>query len=86
MSMTSKMHEIASIATGVGINYGTANMTVRDFSIEAAAKAIYEGKGDRIGKDYIGWDNEPEEVKDGWRVDVRATIDAYEAALRTFSA
>lgn len=52
----------------------------RDDAIEAAAKSIYEQKGDRIGKDYIGWELEPEEVKDSWRVDVRATIDAYEKA------
>ena len=53
----------------------------RDEAIESAAKAIYEQKGDRLGKDYIGWEHEPEEVKRHWRVDVRATIDAYEAAL-----
>ena len=52
----------------------------RDAAIESAAKKIYEVKGDRLGKEYIGWDKEPDEVKDDWRVDVRATIDAYEAA------
>lgn len=53
----------------------------REQAIEAAAKRIYEIKGDRLGKDYIGWDKEPEEVKAEWRVDVRATIDAYEDDL-----
>lgn len=52
----------------------------REEAIEAAAKSIYEQKGDRLGKDYIGWELEPEKVKDDWRVDVRATIDAYETA------
>lgn len=56
-------------------------MTKRDQAIEAAAKFIYEDKGDRKGIEYIGWHKEPEEVKDEWRRDVRATIDAYDAAL-----
>ena len=55
----------------------------RDDAIEAAAKSIYESKGDRLGKDYIGWDKEPDEVKADWRLDVRATIEAYEAALNS---
>ena len=55
----------------------------RDTAIEAAAKSIYEGKGDRVGIDYVGWDNEPESVKDQWRLDVRGTIDAYEAARQS---
>lgn len=54
----------------------------RNAAIEAAAQAIYEIKGDRKGIEYIGWDKEPDEVKDDWREDVRATIDAYEAACR----
>ena len=54
----------------------------RDEAIEAAAKSIYEDKGDRKGIDYVGWDNEPDEVRDQWRVDVRRSIDAYEAALK----
>lgn len=59
--------------------------TPRDKAIEIAAQAIYEAKGDRIGKDYIGWDKERDEVKDDWRVDVRATICAYEDALASNS-
>lgn len=55
----------------------------RDQAIEAAAQHVYEIKGDRLGKDYIGWHKEPDEVKDEWRKDVRTTIDAYEVALRT---
>lgn len=54
----------------------------RDEAIEAAAEHIYEDKGDRKGIHYIGWEAEPEEVKEAWRVDVRATIVAYEAALQ----
>jgi len=53
----------------------------RDRAIEVAARHIYEDKGDRLGKDYIGSEREPEEVKADWRTDVRATIDAYEAAV-----
>lgn len=56
-------------------------MTEREQAIETAARRIYEIKGDRLGKDYIGWDKEPDGVKDDWRTDVRATIDAYEAAM-----
>ena len=52
----------------------------REQAIEAAAKFIYENKGDRKGIVYVGWDAEPGDVKDAWREDVRATIDAYEAA------
>ena len=53
----------------------------RNEAIEIASRAIYEQKGDRLGKNYIGWPAEPEEVKEEWRVDVRAAIDAYESAL-----
>ena len=53
----------------------------RDAAIEAAARAIYEIKGDRKGIEYIGWDREPDDVKEDWRTDVRATVDAYETAL-----
>ena len=57
-------------------------MTKREQAIETAARRIYEIKGARLGKDYIGWDKEPYEVKADWRMDVRATIDAYEDALK----
>lgn len=59
----------------------TIQSTPRDRAIEAAARFIYEDKGDRKGIDYAGWHLEPESVKDAWREDVRATIDAYERAL-----
>lgn len=53
----------------------------REQAIEAAAKHIYEVKGDRLGKAYIGWNSEPTEVQCEWMQDVRATIDAYERAI-----
>ncbi len=53
----------------------------REKAIEFAAQHIYEEKGHRLGKDFIGWDKEPEGVKADWLIDVRATIDAYEAML-----
>ena len=56
-------------------------MTMREQAIEVAARFIYENKGDRLGKDYIGWDKEPDDVKAEWRNDVRITINAYEAAF-----
>jgi hypothetical protein len=49
-------------------------------AIEAAAKHIYEAKGKRLGKDFIGWNREPDHIKAEWRQDVRETIDAYERA------
>ena len=37
-------------------------------------------KGDRLGKLYVGWDQESAEVKAEWLMDVAETIDAYEEA------
>lgn len=54
----------------------------RDEAIELAARHIYETKGDRLGKNYVGWNREPEDVKEDWRRDVRETIDAYERARK----
>lgn len=50
----------------------------REEAIEQAAKFIYSEKGDRLGIEYVGWDNETEDVRDEWREDVRKTINAYE--------
>ncbi len=53
----------------------------RERAIEAAARFIYEAKGDRVGVNYVGWKREPKSVKDEWRQDVRETIEAYEREL-----
>jgi hypothetical protein len=46
-------------------------------AVEAAAKHSYEHEGDRKGVFYIGWENEPEEVKAEWRGCVSEPIAAY---------
>jgi len=53
----------------------------REQAIEYAAQQIYADKAERLDKDVVGWDREPEEIKDAWRKDVRITIDAYEDKL-----
>jgi hypothetical protein len=56
--------------------------SLREEGIEAAARRIYELKGDRLGKHYVGWVNEPQSVKDEWLADVRVSIDEYESYMR----
>jgi hypothetical protein len=56
---------------------GEALMTVSEIAIEAAAQRVYEDKGDRKGIAYIGWANEPDDVKERWRTDVRVSVEAY---------
>jgi hypothetical protein len=56
----------------------------REDAIEHAARHIYADKAKRLHKDVVGWDAEPEEIKDEWRKDVRATIDAYESKSYNF--
>lgn len=46
-------------------------------AIEAAAKRSYKYEGDRRGIHYIGWENEPEKVREEWRASVRVPITAY---------
>lgn len=52
-------------------------MTLSETAIEAAAQRVYEDKGDRKGIVYVGWNNEPDDVKERWRKDVRVSVKAY---------
>lgn len=54
----------------------------RERAIEAAARHSYIYEGDRKGCSYIGWEREPEDIKQEWRESVVAVVDAYEAALK----
>lgn len=57
-------------------------MPINETALEAATRRIYEDKGDRIGIKYVGWEHEPEEVKNEWRQDVRLTVAAYLAGCQ----
>jgi hypothetical protein len=46
-------------------------------AVEVAAKRSYEYEGDRRGIRYIGWEAEPEKVREEWRASVRVPITAY---------
>lgn len=49
-------------------------------ALEAAAKRSYEFEGDRKHIAYVGWDNEPEDVKAEWRESVRVAVGAFQRA------
>ena len=61
----------------------TEQMTLRiepaieEEALEAAARRIYEDKGDRKGVIYVGWDHEPAEVRGRWIEDVRVSVSEY---------
>lgn len=66
---------------------GTSADTALDpLALDAAARRVYEDKGDRIGVIYVGWDAEPESVKAQWRADVSVSVSAYLAATRLWGA
>jgi ribonuclease HI len=57
--------------------YKGASPLISEAAIDAASRHIYEEKSDRKGVGSVGWENEPEEVREGWRSDVRSSVAAY---------
>lgn len=50
-------------------------------ALGVAAKRSYEYVGDRKRISYVGWDNEPGEVRAEWRESVRQALEPYLQAL-----